>query len=93
MTIHFLSMAQALHHIVNPNKSIQTYNKSTMMFYYFRPSLADQHKVGFFTLDRCSQTEVTEVVELKDMTEVLQLLLKASFVYFFWGEWQWHIFT
>ena len=42
----------------------------------FRPSLADQHKVGFFTLDRCSQTEVTEVVELKDMTEVLQLLLK-----------------
>ncbi|CAG2251020.1 uncharacterized protein C10orf67, mitochondrial-like isoform X9 [Mytilus edulis] len=42
----------------------------------FRPSLADHHKVGFFTLDRCSQTDVTEVVELKDMTEVLQLLLK-----------------
>ncbi|XP_063421558.1 uncharacterized protein C10orf67, mitochondrial-like isoform X5 [Mytilus trossulus] len=41
-----------------------------------KPSLADHHKVGFFTLDRCSQTDVTEVVELKDMTEVLQLLLK-----------------
>ncbi|CAC5387599.1 unnamed protein product [Mytilus coruscus] len=48
----------------------------------FRPSLADHHKVGFFTLDRCSQTDVTEVVELKDMTEVLQLLLKVSLIVF-----------
>ena len=61
------------------------------MFYYFRPSLADQHKVGFFTLDRCSQTEVTEVVELKDMTEVLQLLLKASFIYCFLGITYFHM--
>eukprot|EP00105_Crassostrea_gigas_P026501 XP_011447485.1 PREDICTED: uncharacterized protein C10orf67, mitochondrial isoform X10 [Crassostrea gigas] len=42
----------------------------------FRPNIADQHKVGFFTLDRCSQTEVTEVVDLKEMTEVLQILLQ-----------------
>ena len=55
------------------------------VLYDFRPSLADQQKVGFFTLDRCSQTEVTEVVELKDMTEVLQLLIKASFIYYFLG--------
>ncbi|XP_056007710.1 uncharacterized protein C10orf67, mitochondrial-like isoform X7 [Ostrea edulis] len=42
----------------------------------FRPNIADQHKVGFFTLDRCSQTEVSEVVDLKEMTEVLQILLQ-----------------
>ncbi|KAK3108449.1 hypothetical protein FSP39_008186 [Pinctada imbricata] len=42
----------------------------------FRPSLADHHKVGFFTLDRCSQTEISEVVDLKSMTEVLQVLLQ-----------------
>ncbi|KAJ8314138.1 hypothetical protein KUTeg_008699 [Tegillarca granosa] len=42
----------------------------------FRPSLADQHKVGFFSLDRCSQTEITEVVDLKEMTEVIQILLQ-----------------
>ncbi|XP_033761819.1 uncharacterized protein C10orf67, mitochondrial-like isoform X2 [Pecten maximus] len=42
----------------------------------FRPSLADQHKVGFFTLDRCSQTDVTEVVDLKEMTEIIQILLQ-----------------
>lgn len=41
-----------------------------------QPNIADQHKVGFFTLDRCSQTEVTEVVDLKEMTEVLQILLQ-----------------
>lgn len=43
----------------------------------YRPNIADQHKVGFFTLDRCSQTEVTEVVDLKEMTEVLQILLQV----------------
>ncbi|XP_052248304.1 uncharacterized protein C10orf67, mitochondrial-like isoform X2 [Dreissena polymorpha] len=42
----------------------------------FRPDLADQHKVGFFGLDRASQTDVTEVLDLKEMTEVLQILLK-----------------
>ncbi|XP_052248307.1 uncharacterized protein C10orf67, mitochondrial-like isoform X5 [Dreissena polymorpha] len=40
------------------------------------PDLADQHKVGFFGLDRASQTDVTEVLDLKEMTEVLQILLK-----------------
>ncbi|XP_053373303.1 uncharacterized protein C10orf67, mitochondrial-like isoform X6 [Mercenaria mercenaria] len=42
----------------------------------FRPDLADQHKVGFFGLDRASQTNVTEIVDLKEMTEVLQILLQ-----------------
>ncbi|XP_046580568.1 uncharacterized protein C10orf67, mitochondrial-like isoform X2 [Haliotis rubra] len=42
----------------------------------FRPALADQQKIGFFSLDRASQTEITEVVDLKEMTEVLQVLLQ-----------------
>ena len=48
---------------------------------FFRPNIADHHKVGFFTLDRCSQTDVTEVVDLKSMTEVLQVLLQVSNFY------------
>ena len=46
-------------------------------FFTFRPDLADQHKVGFFGLDRGSQTNVTEIVDLKEMTEVLQILLQV----------------
>ncbi|KAK7109457.1 uncharacterized protein C10orf67, mitochondrial-like isoform X2 [Littorina saxatilis] len=42
----------------------------------FRPTLADEQKIGFFSLDRAAQTEVTEVVDLKEMTEVLQILLQ-----------------
>ncbi|XP_071102638.1 uncharacterized protein C10orf67, mitochondrial-like [Haliotis cracherodii] len=42
----------------------------------FRPALADQQKIGFFSLDRASQTDITEVVDLKEMTEVLQVLLQ-----------------
>ncbi|XP_013416231.1 uncharacterized protein C10orf67, mitochondrial isoform X2 [Lingula anatina] len=41
-----------------------------------RPSLAEQRKVGFFRLDRPTQTEVTEIVDLQEMTEVLQTLLQ-----------------
>merc|ERR1719239_945102 len=42
----------------------------------FRPALADSNKMGFFSLDRASQTETTEIVDLKEMTEVLQILLQ-----------------
>ncbi|KAK6166394.1 hypothetical protein SNE40_023098 [Patella caerulea] len=42
----------------------------------FRPSLADQQKIGFFSLDRGSQTDVTEVLDLKEMTDVIQILLQ-----------------
>ncbi|XP_070566586.1 uncharacterized protein C10orf67, mitochondrial-like isoform X2 [Ptychodera flava] len=41
----------------------------------FRPSIADQQKVGFFSQDRASQTEVSEIVSLKEMTEVLNALI------------------
>lgn len=42
----------------------------------FRPALADSTKIGFFSLDRASQTETSEIVDLKEMTEVLQILLQ-----------------
>ncbi|KAJ8024918.1 hypothetical protein HOLleu_34972 [Holothuria leucospilota] len=45
---------------------------------FFRPSIADQQKVGFFRQDKATQTEDSEIVELKDMTKVLQILLQES---------------
>ena len=36
-------------------------------------------KIGFFSLDRSTQTDVTEVVDLKEMTEVLQILLQVIY--------------
>lgn len=44
----------------------------------FAPSIADQQKVGFFRQDKATQTEDSEIVELKDMTKVLQILLQES---------------
>ncbi|XP_067941576.1 uncharacterized protein C10orf67, mitochondrial-like isoform X2 [Watersipora subatra] len=44
----------------------------------FRPALADDVKVGFFNLDRSCQTQQTDIVQLKEMTDVLHLLIKDS---------------
>ncbi|XP_041366264.1 uncharacterized protein C10orf67, mitochondrial-like isoform X4 [Gigantopelta aegis] len=40
------------------------------------PALADSQKIGFFSLDRSSQTEITEIVDIKELTEVIQVLLQ-----------------
>ncbi|KAJ7346448.1 hypothetical protein OS493_040260, partial [Desmophyllum pertusum] len=40
------------------------------------PSIADQVRVGYFSQDRSSQTEVSEIAQLKEMTEVLQNLVR-----------------
>lgn len=45
---------------------------------FFRPTLADEQKIGFFSLDRTTQTEESEIIELKDMTNVIQQLLDVS---------------
>jgi len=37
-------------------------------------TVSNRYIIGFFSLDRAAQTEVTEVVDLKEMTEVLQIL-------------------
>ena len=37
-----------------------------------RPSISDQQKVGFFRQDRAAQTQESEILELKQMTIVLQ---------------------
>ncbi|XP_029193718.2 uncharacterized protein C10orf67, mitochondrial-like isoform X6 [Acropora millepora] len=41
----------------------------------YRPSLADQIRVGYFSQDRSAQTNVSEIIQLKEMTEVLQNLV------------------
>ncbi|XP_071803475.1 uncharacterized protein [Asterias amurensis] len=43
-----------------------------------RPSIADQQKVGFFSQDRATQTERSDIVNLKEMTQDIQGLLKES---------------
>ncbi|XP_064648127.1 uncharacterized protein C10orf67, mitochondrial-like isoform X1 [Lineus longissimus] len=44
----------------------------------FRPSFADHPKIGFFSQDRNVQTENTEIVEVKELTEVVQSLLQDT---------------
>ncbi|XP_074624174.1 uncharacterized protein LOC141882142 isoform X2 [Acropora palmata] len=41
----------------------------------YRPSLADKIRVGCFSQDRSAQTNVSEIIQLKEMTEVLQNLV------------------
>ncbi|ESP01193.1 hypothetical protein LOTGIDRAFT_172717 [Lottia gigantea] len=64
--------------VFNPNTMFQglVMYKSVGVGTPKRPSLADQQKIGFFSLDRGSQTELTEVLDLKEMTEVIQILLQ-----------------
>ena len=49
------------------------------LFDFYRPSIADQVHIGYFSQDRSSQTEVSEVAQLKEMTEVLQNLVRVRF--------------
>ena len=46
-------------------------------WFSFRPALADQLKIGFFSLDRATQTEVSEIIDLQEMTNLVQQLLKV----------------
>ena len=50
------------------------------LFFLYRPSIADQVHVGYFSQDRSSQTEVSEIAQLKEMIEVLQNLVRVSTV-------------
>nr|XP_033788777.1 uncharacterized protein C10orf67 homolog, mitochondrial [Geotrypetes seraphini] len=42
-----------------------------------RPSLGDQFRVGFFSADHSSQTDSSEIIEIKEMTNVMRILGKA----------------
>ncbi|ELU02583.1 hypothetical protein CAPTEDRAFT_220477 [Capitella teleta] len=42
---------------------------------YFRPTLADDQKIGFFSLDRCVQTEKSEILDIKELTYNIHELL------------------
>lgn len=44
----------------------------------FRPALADEQKIGFFSLDRSCQTEETEIIDLKEMTKVITQLTEDA---------------
>nr|XP_054767643.1 uncharacterized protein C10orf67, mitochondrial-like [Lytechinus pictus] len=58
-----------------------TVNKGAVVPYDMddiQPSISDQQKVGFFRQDRASQTLESEILELKQMTYVLQTLLRES---------------
>ncbi|XP_072179120.1 uncharacterized protein [Diadema setosum] len=57
-----------LYHLTEPRLDIDE----------IKPSIADQQKVGFFRQDRAAQTVESEILELKQMTVVLQTLLKES---------------
>lgn len=43
-----------------------------------RPSISDQIRVGFFSTDRYTQTNETEIIVLKTATENLQSMSKVS---------------
>lgn len=42
----------------------------------FIPSISDRLQIGFASMDRACQTEVSEIVDLKRMTEVLSFVVK-----------------
>ncbi|PIK38477.1 hypothetical protein BSL78_24674 [Apostichopus japonicus] len=67
------------HNVENGNLSVPRHNDMSFSpTDVFSPSIADQQKVGFFRQDKATQTEDSEIVELKDMTKVLQILLQES---------------
>lgn len=43
-----------------------------------RPSISDQIKVGFYSTDRFTQTDETEILILKNATQNLELMSKVS---------------
>lgn len=49
-----------------------------VVYFYCRPSLADQIRVGCFSQDRSAQTNVSEIIQLKEVTEVLQNLVSVG---------------
>ncbi|XP_058964485.1 uncharacterized protein C10orf67, mitochondrial isoform X3 [Pocillopora verrucosa] len=56
--------------------ALMNFPGSLMELDEYRPSIADQVRVGYFSQDRSSQTEVSEIAQLKEMTEVLQNLVR-----------------
>lgn len=44
----------------------------------FRPNVADEQKIGFFSLDRATQTEDSEILDLKQMTDIIRTLTEVQ---------------
>ncbi|KAK3747008.1 hypothetical protein QZH41_011965, partial [Actinostola sp. cb2023] len=47
----------------------------TLDFDEYRPSLADQVRIGYFSQDRASQTDSSEILPMQLMTNVMQQLV------------------
>ena len=45
--------------------------------FFYRPSIADDQKIGFFRLDRSTQTEVSQIVEIKELSDNVHQLLEV----------------
>ena len=56
--------------------TIKQRNYNTLSSY--RPSIADKVRIGFFSQDRYSQTETTEILPMKEMQEVMGKLVTVS---------------
>ncbi|XP_031561081.1 uncharacterized protein C10orf67, mitochondrial-like isoform X2 [Actinia tenebrosa] len=48
---------------------------AALEFEEYRPSIADKVRIGFFSQDRCSQTESSEILPMKEMQEVMAKLV------------------
>ena len=44
----------------------------------YRPSLASNERIGFFSKDAASQTEQSDIMDIKDVTVAFQSLLKVE---------------
>ncbi|KAM4705176.1 uncharacterized protein C10orf67 homolog, mitochondrial [Rhinophrynus dorsalis] len=55
-------------------QSLEEYDIGQMQL---RPSISDQLRVGFYESDHASQTDLSEVLELKELTAVMQSLVKS----------------
>ncbi|BFY97171.1 hypothetical protein BsWGS_00211 [Bradybaena similaris] len=61
---------------VSPSHGLSLYEHGNNTDVSLRPLLSDKVNLRYFSLDIASQTEVTEIVDLKDVTNVIQTLLK-----------------
>lgn len=49
-----------------------------------RPSLASQHRVGFFLSDRSTQTKESDILDVKRVTHIIQTLIQVGNNYRGW---------
>ena len=77
-----------MHHIFNIHpyekqcKPLQMMYWFSSFLFYFRPTLADQVRIGYFSMDRACQTEESEIIDLKETTNLMSNLVQVCQSYF-----------